>query len=409
MAGVYIHIPFCRQACHYCNFYFTTAKRHRSAFTDALLQEIALQRDFLWDGAAEADGQGLPEAKILGMADDGSLRPDVIGKEVYRWVDSIYIGGGTPSLLPVEERGRVFDGLADHYLFDGSTEITLEANPDDLTADKLMALRQTPVNRLSIGIQSFHEADLRYMNRVHSPVQAVAAIEHALRVGFENLTVDLIYGTPTLDDAGWRENLERVVAMGIPHVSVYGLTVEKKTALDVMIRRGTVAPVDDDQAARQFEIMAEVLSGHGYDHYEVSNFGKPGYHSRHNLSYWSGAPYLGLGPSAHSYRNGQRWWNVANMSAYMAAVRQGMVPSETEVLTPQQQFDEYVMTSLRTMWGCDLAVVEQRWGAERVALMLEEGRGYLEKGWLVEEDGKLKLTRPGMLFADRVASDLFWV
>ena len=378
-------------------------------FTDALLQEIDLQKDFLWDGVAEVGDHVFPAVMVPGLADDGSLRPDVIGKEVYRRVDSIYFGGGTPSLLPEEELGRVFDGLAGHYLFDGSTEVTLEANPDDLTPDKLVALRQTPVNRLSIGIQSFHEADLRYMNRVHSPVQAVAAIEHALLMGFENLTVDLIYGTPTLDDAGWRENLEQVVAMGIPHVSVYALTVEKKTALDVMIRRGTAAPVDDDQAARQFEIMAEVLLGHGYDHYEVSNFGKPGYHSRHNLSYWSGAPYLGLGPSAHSYRNGQRWWNVANMSAYMAAVRQGRVPSETEVLTEQQQFDEYVMTSLRTMWGCDLDVVAQRWGQERVARMLIEARSYLEQGWLEQAEGKLKLTRTGMLFADRVASDLFWV
>jgi putative oxygen-independent coproporphyrinogen III oxidase len=392
MAGIYIHIPFCRQACHYCNFYFSTAKMHRVEFTDALLGEIILQKKFLWD-----------KDEVIGSIGD------VVENGAYPRIDSIYFGGGTPSLLPVEELKRVLDRLAEYVVFDQNSEITLEANPDDLTREKLMALRLTPVNRLSIGIQSFHSGDLQYMNRVHSPGQAIEAIENAKASGFANLTVDLIYGTPTLSDEQWRENLERVVGMGIPHISAYALTVEKKTALDLMIRRGTASPVNDDQAARQFEIMVDILEGHGYEHYEISNFGKPGFHSRHNLSYWSGKPYLGLGPSAHSYRDGQRWWNVANMKEYLSAVRQGRVPCETEVLSKQQQYDEYVMTSLRTMWGCDLNVVEQLWGKERVALMLEECSAYLGKGWLVIENGKLQLSRAGKLFADRIASDLFWV
>ena len=434
MPGIYIHIPFCKQACHYCNFYFSTSKKHRPLFTDALLKEIELQKEFLWDSDMvwQAADSVFPASAVSEMSgggheqelNDGS-HPNtrrVDSKQVIfkkslvdgshpntRRVDSIYFGGGTPSLLPVEELSRVFGKLSEYVVFDHDTEVTLEANPDDLDRERLSALKNTPINRLSIGIQSFHEADLRYMNRVHSPVQAVDAITNAQRAGFGNLTVDLIYGTPTLSDEKWRDNLERVVGMGISHISAYALTVEKKTALDVMIRRGTAAPVDDEQAARQFELMVAFLEAQGYDHYEISNFGKPGFHSRHNLSYWSGTPYLGLGPSAHSYRNGQRWWNVSNMKEYLTAMRQGSVPCEMEVLTPQQQYDEYVMTSLRTMWGCDLDVVEKRWGKERVAWMLEEGRGYLDTGWLVRENGTLKLSPAGKLFADRVASDLFWV
>ncbi len=413
MPGIYIHIPFCKQACHYCNFYFSTAKKHRAGFTDVLLREIELQKDFLWDGDVfwEAADRIFPASAVSGMT-GGEAEQQVKDRDRHqrsRRVDSIYFGGGTPSLLPVVEISQVFEKLSEYVVFDHDTEITLEANPDDLDREKLSALQDTPINRLSIGIQSFHEADLRFMNRVHSPGQAIDAINNAQASGFGNLTVDLIYGTPTLSDEMWRDNLERVVGMGIPHVSAYALTVEKKTALDVMIRRGTVSPVDDEQTARQFELMVEFLEAQGYDHYEISNFGKPGFHSRHNLSYWSGEPYLGLGPSAHSYKDGQRWWNVANMMGYLTAIQQGDMPCETEVLTPQQQYDEYVMTSLRTMWGCDLDVVEQRWGKERVAMMLEEGRGYLEKGWLLLENGKLQLSRAGKLFADRVASDMFWV
>lgn len=412
MPGIYLHIPFCKQACHYCNFYFSVAKKQRVGFIDTLLKEIELQKDFLWDGEgyisrSRARSIDFPEVSQYPIA---LQYPNVSGvPEASRRVSSIYFGGGTPSLLPVEALTRVFEKLGEYVMFDHDTEITLEANPDDLDREKLLALRQAPINRLSIGIQSFHEADLRYMNRVHSPGQAIDAIINAQTLGFDNLTVDLIYGTPTLSDEQWRENLKRVVGMGIPHISAYALTVEKKTALDVMIRRGDVEAVDDEQAARQFEIMVEMLESHGYDHYEISNFGKPGFHSRHNLSYWSDEPYLGLGPSAHSYKNGQRWWNVGNMHAYRNSVNGGIIPCETEVLTNEQQFDEYVMTSLRTMWGCDTDVVEQRWGKERLAMMLEESRGYLEKGWLMLEDGKLKLGRAGKLFADRVASDLFWV
>ncbi len=351
-------------------------------FTDALLKEIDLQKGFFGDGAVASSRQRL---------------------------DSIYFGGGTPSLLPVGELERVFSKLSEDFVFDEQTEITLEANPDDLTREKLTELRHTPLNRLSIGIQSFHEADLCYMNRVHSPAQALQSIEGSLSAGFETLTVDLIYGTPTLSDAHWQSNLERVIALGVPHISAYALTVEKKTALDVMIRRGRATAVDEDQTARQFDIMTSVLEGYGYEHYEISNFGKPGHHSRHNLSYWSGKPYLGLGPSAHSFRKGQRWWNASNMGVYMTSVGQGKVPSETEVLTLQQQFDEYVMTSLRTMWGCDLGLVAETWGSERVSIMLEEAQSYLDRGWLTCDGHKLKLNSKGKLFADRVASDLFWI
>ncbi len=382
MAGIYIHIPFCRQACHYCSFHFSVSQRHKEGFLASLLREIELRHDFF----------GKP--KMPG----GKFR-----------LDSVYLGGGTPSILGIEELNSIFKRLSEYFNFDQGNEITLEANPDDLTYEKLGALRQTPINRLSIGIQSFHEADLKYMNRVHTPGQAVNAVENALKLGFENLTIDLIYGTPTMNDAQWKENLQRTIDFGIQHISAYALTVEPKTALDVFIRRGQARPVEEEQSARQFEIMVEMLAGHGYEHYEISNFALPGKFSRHNLSYWTGKPYLGLGPSAHSFRGSERSWNPPNTTKYIQSIQKGILPLETEQLTPAQRYDEYLMTSLRTMWGCNLDKVKEGWGEKKREELEKQTRRYIEQGLMFESDCHLILTEKGRLFADRIASDLFWV
>lgn len=378
MAGVYIHIPFCRQACHYCNFHFSVSHRQIRPFVDSLLKEMDLRAGFFGEPA---------------------------GEQVF--LDSIYLGGGTPSILEVDDLNRIFERLSRHFSFDSGTEITMEANPDDLSPEKVRALRQTPVNRFSIGIQSFHAPDLEYMNRIHSPDQAFRAVENALAEGFGNLTIDLIYGTPTMDDVIWEETLHRTIALNVPHISAYALTVEKKTPLEVKIRRGQMQPVDEEQNARQFEIMTALLTDAGYAHYEISNFARPGFFSRHNLSYWTGIPYLGLGPSAHSFLPGRRWWNAANTGLYTDSVNKGNPAGESEILTPMQEYDEYVMTSLRTMWGCSLAVVKKRWGADFSDYLLGQASGYIRKGWLVRQAEFLVLSGKGKLFADRIASDLF--
>jgi putative oxygen-independent coproporphyrinogen III oxidase len=378
MAGVYIHIPFCRQACHYCNFHFSVSHRQIRPFLDSLLLELDIRHGFFGEGGKE---------KVF--------------------LDSIYFGGGTPSILETGDLNRIFERLYQYFSFDRQTEITLEANPDDLSPEKINELKATPLNRLSIGIQSFHAPDLAYMNRIHSPVQAIQAVENAKAAGFENLTLDLIYGTPTMDDKTWMENLQRVIDFGVQHVSAYALTVEKKTPLEVRIRRGQMPAVDEEQTARQFEMMTRKMDEAGFDHYEISNFARPGFYSRHNLSYWTGLPYLGLGPSAHSYRNGQRWWNAANTGLYIDSVNKGSPAGETEMLTPAQQYDEYVMTSLRTMWGCSLDEVEYRWGKKYLDHLLENAGIHIQGGWLTLKKGKLLLSGKGKLFADRIASDLF--
>lgn len=382
MAGIYIHFPFCRQACHYCNFHFSVSLRNKDAFLHALISEIELQRGF-----------------FRHAEENGFLSP----------VDTIYFGGGTPSILRPGELIRIFEKLSKYFAFDELSEVTLEANPDDLSLEYLLALKQTPVNRLSIGIQSFHYPDLEYMNRLHSPAQAIQAINNAHKAGFENITADLIYGIPGLSDHLWKENLLRLISMGLPHISAYALTVEPRTALALFIRQGKARAVDEEQTARQFEFLQDFTARYGYQHYEISNFAQPGFMSRHNLSYWDGTPYLGLGPSAHSFREAQRWWNAANTSIYVRELEQGRIPFETEILGEAEQYDEYVMTSLRTMWGCSLAEIEKRWGRERQEYLLSAAAPFLKNSWLTEADGYLLLTRQGKLFADRIASELFWI
>ncbi len=383
MAGVYIHIPYCRQACSYCNFHFSVSWKTRNDFIDAVCKEIELHRNFFENLCGKPGKSGKPSLK------------------------TVYFGGGTPSVLSVAELVKIYYKLGQYFCLDGVEEITLEANPDDLSYEYLLALRQTPVNRLSIGIQSFQSADLAYMNRVHSPAQAFQSIKNAQKAGFYNISVDMIYGTPSLQEHQWRENLSYIIDAGIPHISAYALTVEEKTPLAFYIRKGRQTPVSEDSTARHFEVMLETLNAHGYLHYEISNFALPGHLSKHNLSYWQSLPYLGLGPSAHSFKKNHRFWNIANTSTYIESLNKGVLPQGGEALSESQVLNEYVMTSLRTMWGCNLDVIAARWGNNRVDAIRKTAQKFIDQGLLMDHQGHLVLTDKGKLFADGIAADLF--
>lgn len=380
MAGLYLHIPFCKQACHYCNFHFSTSLKQQPEMVAAILQELEGRKAYL-------ENQPLT---------------------------SIYFGGGTPSLLNEVELNSIFEKIYSLFEVKSNAEITLEANPDDLTIEKLQALRQTPVNRLSIGIQSFAEVDLRFMNRAHSATEAKICIENALNAGFENLTVDLIYGSPTTSDAQWIENIQTVINYNIPHISCYALTVEPKTALDHFVKIGKAPAVDEEQAARQFEMLMEILKTNGYEHYEISNFAKPDRYARHNSSYWSGAHYLGIGPSAHSFNGTSRQWNVANNADYVRGWEDGRIGKlenqaaffEKEILTPAQRYNEYVMTSLRTMWGTQLSHI-QAFGVGFEQHFLTIAEPFITKKWVTRKDNTFTLSDEGKLLADFIAAELF--
>lgn len=373
MAGIYIHIPFCRKACTYCNFHFSTSMGGKEELLQALLLELESRSSFL-----EAEE-----------------------------VSTIYLGGGTPSLLSAAELHRLFDTIFRHYPVSNLEECTLEANPDDLNKQYLRDLAGTPVNRLSIGVQSFFDRDLEYMKRAHNASQSEYAIKAAQDKGFTNISIDLIYGTPGLTDKDWQYNLCQVQEMDIPHLSAYALTVEEGTALHHNIRKKKVLPLDQDQAATQFEILMETAPAMGLEHYEISNLARPGSYARHNTNYWKGIPYLGIGPSAHSFRQGRRSYNLPNNALYTRDMLAGRLSQEEELLTPVQQLNEYLMTSLRTQWGCDLDLVGTRWGTYQSGLIKEDSQPFIEKGWLSEEKNILKLNNAGKLFADHIAAELF--
>ncbi|MBC7774011.1 MAG: radical SAM family heme chaperone HemW [Phycisphaerae bacterium] len=374
MPGLYLHIPFCKQACHYCNFHFSTTLRMKGVMVEAILKELELQQGYLG------------------------------GEEI----QSVYFGGGTPSLLETKELEQIIEKINNLHRVAPDAEITLEANPDDLTPEKLRELKNyTPVNRLSIGIQSFAEEDLRWMNRAHTSAHARACLDDALTIGFHDLTIDLIYGSPTTPDAQWAENLRLAFEYGIPHLSCYCLTVEDGTALGTFVRRGQQPPVDEDRAARQFEKLMEAATAKGYEHYEISNFAKPGHYARHNTNYWRSESYLGVGPSAHSFDGVSRQWNVANNAQYINQLSEGKVPFEREVLTSVQRYNEYVMTSLRTMWGTDLEKIRAM-NADFVVHFEAEAKSFLEMGVLEKDGQTFRLSRAGKLLADRVAMELFF-
>ncbi len=373
-AGIYLHIPFCKQACVYCNFHFSTSLKYKEDVLQAMLREIEMQREYLQD---------IP-------------------------VETVYFGGGTPSLLSADDINRLFDAILKYYKVEELKECTLEANPDDLDKHYLQALRGTPVSRFSIGVQSFREEDLLYMKRAHNTQQADYAIKAAQDAGFDNLSIDLIYGTPGLTDAAWKQNLAKVKELNIPHFSSYALTVEDKTALQYAIAHKKAAPVDPEQAAGQFEILMEQAAAMGYEHYEISNLALPGRYAVHNTNYWRGHHYLGIGPSAHSFNGTSRRWNVANNALYAKGILQEhKLMFEEEQLSFTAHLNEYIMTSLRTMWGLDLDKVAREWDSTCATMVEKSSHLFQEKKWLVQNERKLLLTNEGKLFADRIASELF--
>jgi len=375
MAGIYLHIPFCKQACNYCDFHFSTSMKMKADFVRAIIQEI-------------------------------ELRKEVFANEL---ISSVYFGGGTPSLLSKEELEIIFEKLYKSFTIDADAEITLEANPDDLTFEKILELKDSPINRLSIGVQSFRDEDLRFMNRAHRAQEALNSIKMSQNAGFENITIDLIYGTPGMSNEAWIQNLKTSFDLDIPHISAYALTVEEKTALHHQILTNKVAPVTEQQSAVQFELLMTEMTKNGYEQYEISNFCKPNGYSRHNSSYWQKDNYLGLGPSAHSYLGNSRLWNVSNNVKYIKALAQGKLLYEEEVLTLKDKYNEYVMTSVRTIWGCDLHQIENDYSTAFATYFKAEIQAHLTSGNVIEKDGIYTLSNSGKFLADRIASDLFFL
>jgi oxygen-independent coproporphyrinogen-3 oxidase len=371
MSGIYIHIPFCKQACNYCNFYFSTSLANKDKFIRSILEEIALSKNYLTEYV----------------------------------IETLYLGGGTPSILQLSDLLLIIQALGEYYDLSGLKEFTLEANPDDLTKEKveeLKALKSFGFNRFSIGVQSFFDEDLQYMNRAHNSYEAFSSIKRIQDAGFENITIDLIYGTPTLNDERWRKNLETAFSLNIPHISSYALTVEPKTSLERKIKKKESQPVNEEQSARQFEILMAEMKKAGYEQYEISNFAKPGKYAIHNSNYWLGKKYLGLGPSAHSFNGVSRRWNVANNISYINAVEKGQLQFEEEILTPAQKINEKIMTSLRTQWGLPLAEC----GTQN-AHLIQIGLRQIDSSLYSFQNGILKLTDKGKMFADAIASKLF--
>ncbi|MAZ27949.1 MAG: coproporphyrinogen III oxidase [Cytophagaceae bacterium] len=371
--SLYIHIPFCKQACHYCDFHFSTSVKKKPQLVDALCSEIKLRKT-----------------------------------EIGNTLETVYFGGGTPSLLTAEELKQIFDCINEHFKVVADAEITLEANPDDLNEDVLKMLAASPVNRLSIGVQSFYNEDLKLMNRAHNSGEALQSIKLALTY-FENISIDLIYGIPGVSNLRWRENLKIALKLGVPHISSYALTVEPNTALKKFIEKGVIKPVDDEVAQQHYKILLDVMEANGFENYEFSNFGKPGFYSRNNTAYWTQKPYLGIGPSAHSYDGDTRSWNVANNTMYIKKIEAGKLPLERETLSTTDKYNEYVMTGLRTQWGVSLQHVENEFGKKYLEYLLMQARQHLVDGFLFRESDSIKVTKKGKFLSDGLASDLFLV
>ncbi len=322
-------------------------------------------------------------------------------------LDTIYFGGGTPSLLDERDLDLLFESINKHFKVQATAEITLEANPDDLSAKKLQQLKNSPINRLSIGIQSFFEEDLQWMNRAHTATEAKHCIQEAQSVGFSNLTIDLIYGTPTTSNKMWLDNIQTTIDLQIPHISCYALTVEPKTALAHFVKKGQKKNTDEQQAAEQFELLISTLEAAGYEHYEISNFAKPNCHARHNSNYWLGKPYLGIGPSAHSYNRNSRQWNIANNQKYLQSIQQGILPFEKEKLSNTTQYNEYVLTTLRTKWGSQLSTIQQ-WGEKYSQHFSTSIQPFCKDGLVIQNEDTFRLTQKGKLLADRISMELFF-
>ena len=374
MSGIYIHIPFCKQACFYCDFHFSTSLKKKEDMISALVKEIEIRKE----------------------ENQNSI------------IETIYFGGGTPSVLTVEEIQTLIDAVYKNHKVVEEPEITLEANPDDLLEEKIIELSKSPINRLSIGVQSFFEKDLKLMNRAHNSNEAKNCLSIATRY-FDNISVDLIYGIPDCTNEEWRENIQTALSFGIPHISSYALTVEPKTALETLIAKGKIKNVDEEKAQEQFYILIEELDKHGFIHYELSNFGKENYLSKNNTAYWLGKKYLGIGPSAHSFDGKTRSWNVRNNTKYIKAIEENQLPIEREILSKTDIYNEYIMTGLRTIWGVSLIKIEKDFGKKYLNYLENQSKKYIQQELLYIENQILKTTKKGKFLSDGIASDLFMI
>ncbi|UOE38663.1 radical SAM family heme chaperone HemW [Chryseobacterium oryzae] len=373
---IYLHIPFCKQKCSYCNFHFSTSLQFKDEMISAMKKEIFLRKEEL---------------------QNNSLK-------------SLYFGGGTPSILTTDEIHSLIDEVLKYFSFEKDVEITLEANPDDLNRTFLKDLSKSPVNRLSIGTQSFFEEDLKLMNRAHNASEAESSIKRAQDFGFDNLSIDLIYGSPSSNLEIWKENLNKTIALEIPHISSYALTVEPKTALENWVSKGKISTPKEEDQNLEFYYMTDFLKDHGFEHYEVSNFAKSGFHSRHNSAYWKYKEYLGIGPSAHSYNGTDvRSWNVANNQQYIKQLNSNILAKETEILSEQDQFNEMIMIGLRTIWGVDLENLNQKFSENILNYFNKEIQNKIEEGILEIENNHLKIPEKHWFMADGIAADLFQV
>lgn len=381
MSGIYIHIPFCKQACYYCDFHFSTSLKKKDGLIQALVKEL-------------------------------EIRKEELNNET---IETIYFGGGTPSLLTIDELQFLIDAVYKNYSVIENPEITLEANPDDLSENLIIQLSKSPINRLSIGIQSFFEDDLKNMNRAHNSEEAKMCLQFATKY-FDNITIDLIYGIPNMSLDKWNKNLEIAFSYGVNHISSYALTVEPKTALDVFIKKGDYPPIDETLALEHFNHLIDKTKEHGFVHYEISNFGKPNYFSKHNTSYWQGKSYIGIGPSAHSFKGSQRSWNVSNNSKYIQSIQSNTLPNTIEILSEKDQYNEYVMTGLRTIWGVSLNKIEKEFGENFLKHLHGASEKFIESGLLVTSSDfdasqnrveTLKTTQKGKFLVDGIASELF--
>lgn len=374
MAGIYIHIPFCKQACHYCDFHFSTSLKKKEEMLAAIQRELFLRKD------------------------------ELAGEHI----ETIYFGGGTPSILAVDEINTLIDTVYQQYTVVHQPEITLEANPDDLDPATIQRLAQSKVNRLSIGIQSFGEEDLKMMNRAHNAQEAISCLQEVVQY-FDNISIDLIYGIPNLSNERWIDNIQRILDLGIPHISCYALTVEERTALNKLIQKGVIPSPKEEVAHVHFMLLIEKLRANGYIHYELSNFAKPGYYSKNNSAYWLGKKYLGIGPSAHSFDGRYRSWNISNNPLYIKSIEAGELPSEIEELSVVDRYNEYVMTGLRTIWGVDLTRVSNEFGAEFYNYLVQESASFIADGFMQKQENILTITDKGKFLSDGIASDLFWL
>lgn len=375
MAGLYIHVPFCAKRCLYCDFFSNTEMKYKEPYVTALIRELEIRKDY-------------------------------IGNEP---LETIYFGGGTPSQLQATDFERIFDAIQRLFDTSGCKEVTLEANPDDMTPEYVTGLRRFPFNRISMGVQSFKAEDLRFLNRRHDREQALRAVELCKENGLANISIDLIYGLPGQTLKEWESNLDMAIRLDIPHISAYHLIYEEGTALYKLKEAGKISPVEEEVSVSLFTSLIDRLTANGYLHYEISNFARPGMISRHNSSYWTGKKYLGAGPSAHSYNGESRQWNVSSLPAYIRGIESGSPEVEVEELDINTRYNDFIITGLRTMWGVNLTEIQGQFGNDKLIYCQKQATPYLKQGLLIEKDATLTLSRNGIFISDSIMSDLLWV